>query len=106
VGAGSLTYVTEEGGPVGKVIADRRLVTAAKRVARDNEVPMKGGVSRWCETDVFVARRRGHKAISFMAFDINGRLGEWRSAADTVQTVTAENLAAAADFVTSLIREL
>lgn len=106
VGTGSLTYVTEEGGPVGKVRADRRLVTASKRIARDTDVPMKGGVSRWCETDIFVVRRRGHKAISFMAFDINGRLGEWRSAMDTIETVSADNLAKAADFVTALVREL
>jgi hypothetical protein len=106
VGTGTLTYVTEEGGPVGKVSADRRLVTAAKRVARDREMAMPGGVSRWCETDVYVARRRNHKALSFMAFDINGRLGEWRSTQDTIAQVSEENLAAAADFVTALIREL
>jgi hypothetical protein len=106
VGTGALTYVTDEGGPIGKVSADRRLVTAAKRVARDKDVPMTGGVSRWCETDVYVARRKKHKAMSLMAFDINGRLGEWRSVEDTVAQVSADNLAVAADFVTALIREL
>lgn len=106
VGAGSLAYIEEEGGPVGKVQADRRMVTAAKRVAREHELPVKGRTSRWAATDVFVARRAGFKAMSMMAFDINGRLGEWRSLYDTPDTVSEEAVAAAADFVTALIREL
>jgi hypothetical protein len=106
VGTGSLRYVSEEGGPLSKVRADRRLVTAAKRVARDQDMPVKGRVSRWGVTDTFVARRRGMKAMSVMAFDINGRLGQWRSTGDTPDKVGQEELSLAADYVTALIREL
>ncbi len=106
VGTGALAYVDEEGGPVGKVRADRRMVTTAKRVAREHELPVKSRTSRWTATDVFVARRAGIKAMSIMAFDINGRLGEWRSLYDTADSVNEEAVAAAADFVTALIRDL
>jgi hypothetical protein len=106
VGTGSLGYISEEGGPISKVRADRRLVTAAKRVAREQDMPVKGRTSRWAITDIFVAKRRGMKAISVMAFDVNGRLGAWRSLDDTPDHVGEEQLALAADYVTALIRDL
>jgi len=106
VGTGSLAYIDAEGGPIGTVRSDRRVVSAAKRVARDREMPLKAATSNWAVTDMVVALRDQHRAMSIMAFDINGRLGNWRSSEDTSDQVAEENLADAADFVTALIREL
>ena len=106
VGTGSLAYIDAEGGPIGIIRSDRRVVSAAKRVARDCEMPLKAATSRWAVTDIGVALRARYRAMSVMAFDINGRLGNWRSSEDTADRVAEENLTAAADFVTALIREL
>jgi hypothetical protein len=106
IGTGSLAYIDAEGGPVGMKRSDRRLVSAAKRVARDNEMPLKSATSRWAITDIGVALREGYRGMNLMAFDINGRLGEWRSSSDTSDRVSEDNLVAAAEFVTALIREI
>jgi hypothetical protein len=106
VGTGTLSYVDAEGGPVGTVRSDRRMVSAAKRVARERETPMKAATSHWTITDIGLALRERYRGMNLMAFDINGRLGDWRSAEDTSDHVSEENLAQAADFVTALIREL
>jgi hypothetical protein len=106
VGTGTLAFVDAQGGPVGMRRADRRMISAAKRVARDQELPIRPATSHWGVTDVGEALRERYRAISIMAFDINGRLGEWRSSRDTSDRVSEENIAAAADFATALIREL
>jgi hypothetical protein len=106
VGTGSLAYIDAEGGPIGTARSDRRVVSAAKRVARDRELPLAAATSNWAVTDIGVALRNRYRAMSVMAFDINGRIGNWRSTEDTAERVEEENLTAAADFVTALIREL
>lgn len=106
VGTGTLGFVDAQGGPVGTRRSDRRMVSAAKRVARDQELPIRPATSHWGVTDVGEALRERYRAMSIMAFDINGRLGEWRSSRDTSDRVSEENIAAAADFATALIREL
>ena len=106
VGTGTLSYIDAEGGPIGTARADRRMVSAAKRVARDREIRIKAATSHWAFTDIGAALRERYRAMSVMAFDINGRLGNWRSMEDTADRVSEECLAAAADFVTALIREL
>jgi hypothetical protein len=106
VGTGTLSYIDAEGGPIGTARSDRRMVSAAKRVARDREIKLKAATSHWAFTDIGAALRERYRGMSLMAFDINGRLGEWRSSEDTSDQVSEENVAAAADFATALIREL
>ena len=106
VGDGTLAYVSDEGGALGKKHADRRMFAAARRVARDLELPMKSKTSSWGLTDIGRVLRGGLRGMSIMAFDINGRLGNWRSLSDTSDAVSEANVAAAADFVTAFIREL
>ncbi|MDO8846915.1 MAG: hypothetical protein Q7W51_00805 [Coriobacteriia bacterium] len=105
VGAGAVGYVTEEG--MGRTYrSDRRLVTQAKRTARENGIAVKGGTRRGLTTSVTPALARRFKAMTIMAFDINGRVPNWRWRTDTVDNVTAKTVEQAAGFVTALVRDL
>lgn len=105
LGAGALYWITAEG-MTRRYHCDRRLASLAKRVARDNELPIRGREYRGLSTDATPALARRFKAMSIMAFDINGRLPHWHWRTDTVDNVAESNLELAADFVTKLIREL
>ncbi|MCE5191272.1 MAG: M28 family peptidase [Actinomycetia bacterium] len=105
VGTGSLFWVTSEG-MARRYHCDRRLASSAKRVARDEELPVRGKEYRSLSTDATPALARGFKAMSVMAFDINGRLPNWHWRTDTAENVEPENVELAATFVTKLIREL
>lgn len=105
LGAGSLFWITEEG-MARRYHCDRRLASLARRVAREGELPVKGREYRGLSTDATPALARRFKAMSIMAFDINGRLPHWHWHTDTVENVSVENLELAADLVTRLIREV
>jgi len=105
LGAGAVSYVTREG--MWKLYdADRRLVGAAKRAVREADLPIKGREYRGLSTDATPALARGFRAMSVMAFDINGRLPNWHWSTDTADNVSEGNLETAVDFVTALIKEL
>lgn len=105
VGAGNVGFVTEEG--MGRTLrADRRLITQAKRTARENEMVVKGGSRRGLTTSATPALARRFKAMSVMAFDINGRVPNWRWRTDTTENVTAKTIEQATAFVTALVRDL
>jgi hypothetical protein len=105
VGAGSVAWVTTEG--VGKRLhADRRLTGTSRRVATENEMPIRSREYRGPVTDTTVALTRRMKAMSIMAFDINGRQPGVRTQADTVAAVSPDNIALTVDFVAKLISEL
>lgn len=105
VGAGTLSWVTKEG-ISRRHHSDRRLASSAKRVAREEQMLVKFREYRGAMTDATPALVRGFKALSFMGFDINGRIPNWHSYGDTVDTVSEENLELATDFITKLIRDL
>jgi hypothetical protein len=105
LGSGSVAYVTREG-MWKRYSADRRLVGAAKRAVREADLPIKGREYRGLSTDATPALVRGFRAMSVMAFDINGRLPNWHWSTDTADNVSETNLEMAVDFVTALIKEL
>jgi hypothetical protein len=105
LGTGSLHWVTSEG-MARRYHCDRRLASSAKRVVREEEMPIRGRAYRGLSTDATPALARGFRAMSIMAFDINGRLPNWHWKTDTTDSVQPENLDLAAAFVTKLIRDL
>ena len=87
LGTGNLYYITREG-MAKRYYADRRLVGAARRAARENDLPVKGREYRGLSTDATPALARGFRAMSVMAFDINGRLPNWHWSSDTADQVS------------------
>jgi hypothetical protein len=105
IGSGALQYVTREG-MAKRYDADRRLVSMARRAVREAELPVKGCEYRGLSTDATAALARGYRAMSVMAFDINGRLPNWHWSTDTVDNVDEANLTGAVDLVAAIIKEL
>ncbi len=105
IGAGAVSYVTREG-MAKRYDADRRLISAAKRAVRENGLPITGREYRGLSTDATAALARRFRAVSVMAFDINGRLPNWHWPTDTADNVSEANLESAVDFVAALIKEL
>ena len=105
LGSGSLFYITREG-MAKRYHSDRRLLSAARRAAREADLPVKGREYRGLSTDATPALARGYHAMSVMAFDINGRLPNWHWATDTADNVAEANIETAVDFVSALIKEL
>jgi hypothetical protein len=105
LGSGNLSWITSEG-MAKRFDSDRRLQGAARRVATENGWQVKGRAYRGLSTDATAALARRFRAMSVMAFDINGRLPNWHWTTDTASEVNADNVALAVDFVTALIKEL
>jgi putative aminopeptidase FrvX len=105
LGSGTLTMVTEEG-MARRYRSDRRLIAAGKRVSREQELPVKTGPYRGLSTDATRALARGYRAMSLMAFDINGRLPHWHWHTDVEDNVESGNIEKAEQFVTELVRAL
>jgi hypothetical protein len=105
VGTGSVYYVDSEG-MAKRYRSDRRLVGAARRAITENGLTVRGRDYRGLSTDATPALARGYRAMSVMAFDINGRLPNWHWATDTVANVDEKNLETAAEFVCAVIKEL
>ena len=105
IGSGNVCYVTREG-MAKRYFSDRRVVSAARRAAREADLSVKPREYRGLSTDATVALARGFRAMSVMAFDINGRLPHWHQTTDTMENVSEANLDLAVDFVSALIKEL
>jgi hypothetical protein len=105
IGSGGLHYVTREG-MAKRYDADRRLVGTTRRAVREADLPVKGREYRGLSTDATPALARGFRAMSVMAFDINGRLPNWHWATDTVDGVDEANLETAVELVAAIIKEL
>ncbi len=105
VGSGKVAFVTQEG-MARRYRADRRLASQAKRTARESGMAVGGVPYRGLSTDATPALARGYRAMSVMAFDINGRLPHWHWRTDTVDSVHEPTVVQAAEFVTALIRDL
>jgi hypothetical protein len=105
VGSGAVTYVTREG-MAKRYEADRRLVGATRRAVREADLPVKGREYHGLSTDATPALVRGFRAMSVMAFDINGRLPNWHWITDTADAVSEGNLQTSVDLVAAIIKEL
>ena len=105
VGAGTVHMVTEEG-MARRYRSDRRLLSAGKRVARDNDLPVRTRAYNGLSTDATAALARRMRAMSIMAFDVNGRLPHWHWSTDTVDNIDERNLEVTTRFVTELVRSL
>jgi hypothetical protein len=105
VGSGSVVYVTKEG-MARRYESDRRMVGAAKRVVREAQLDVRPQEYKGLSTDATPALARGYRAMSVMAFDINGRLPNWHWPTDTVENVSEDTITRAVDFVAELIKEL
>lgn len=105
VGSGTLTWVTKEG-MARRYDSDRRIAAAAKRAAQDLGLRARGREYKGLSTDATPALARGFRAMSVMAFDINGRLQNWHWKSDTVENVSDKLVDDAADFVAEIAREL
>jgi hypothetical protein len=105
VGAGALAYITREG-MARRYEADRHLVGATRRAVREADLPVKGREYRGSATDATAALARGHRAMSVMAFDINGRMPNRHWSTDTADGVSEDNLKTAVDLVAAIIKEL
>jgi hypothetical protein len=105
LGSGAITYVTHEG-MARRYEADRRLMGATRRAVREADLQVKGREYHGLSTDATPALARGFRAMSIMAFDINGRLPNWHWKTDTADAVSEANLQTAVDLVTAIIKEL
>lgn len=105
LGTGVLHMVTEEG-MARRYRSDRRLVSAGKRVSRENDLPVRARPYVGLSTDATPALARGYRAMSIMAFDSNGRLPNWHWHTDVEENVDPANLEVAERFVTETVREL
>jgi hypothetical protein len=105
VGTGAVSYVDSEGMGT-RYRSDRRLVGAARRAVAEMGLAIRSRDYRGLSTDATPALARGYRAMSVMAFDINGRLPNWHWATDTVSAVEEPNLVATAEFVCGVIKEL
>lgn len=105
VASGKLHWITAEG-MARSYRATSRLVSTAKRVSREMELPVTAKRYKGLSTDATPALARGYKAMSVMAFDINGRIPNWHWKTDTADTVDPEMLDRTIEFVTGLVREL
>lgn len=105
VGSGAVSFITHEGAAT-RHHADRRLVSQAKRTARDQDLPVRGRTRTGASSDSVVALAKGFRAMSVMAFDINGRLPNWHWHTDTVEAISEDTIDQAVTFVSALVRDL
>jgi len=104
VGAGALYWVTAEG-MARMYRSDRRLVSLAKRVSRENNLLVRPRVYKGMSTDATALLARGYRAMSVMAFDTGGRLPNWHWYTDTSENVQPELIELATAFVAALVRD-
>ena len=104
VGAGQLSWVTSEG-MARRYRADRRLVSLAKRVSREQEILVKPRVYKGLSTDATAAMARGFKAMTLMAFDSSGVPVNWHWKSDTSDNIEPEVVERVTELVTHMIRE-
>ena len=105
LGTGTLYWVTSEG-MARRYRSDRRLVSSVRRASREQDVLIKGREYRGLSTDATPALARGLKAMSIMAFDVNGRLPNWHWSTDTTDNVQPANIENAVKLLMEVIRDL
>ena len=104
VGAGQLSWVTSEG-MARRYRADRRLISLAKRVSREQEILVKPRVYKGLSTDATAALARGYKALTLMAFESTGVPVNWHWKTDTTENIEPEVIERVTELVSHMIRE-
>lgn len=104
VGAGQLSWVTSEG-MARRYRADRRMISLAKRVSREQEILVKPRVYKGLSTDATAALARGYKALTLMAFESTGVPVNWHWKTDTTENIEPEVVERVTSLVTHMIRE-
>jgi len=104
VGAGQLSWVTSEG-MARRYRADRRLISLAKRVSREQEILVKPRVYKGLSTDATAALARGYKALTLMAFESTGVPVNWHWKSDTTENIEPEVIERVTALVSHMIRE-
>ena len=66
---------------------------------------VKGRDYKGLSTDATPALARRFKAMSIMAFDVNGRLPNWHWGTDTSDNVARENIEHAVELAAGMIRD-
>jgi len=104
VGAGQLSWVTSEG-MARRYRADRRMISLAKRVSREQEILVKPRAYKGLSTDATAALARGYKALTLMAFESTGVPVNWHWKTDTTENIEPEVVERVTALVTHMIRE-
>jgi hypothetical protein len=105
-GSGEIVYLTRQGvcahyGP------DPELMASAARVAVHSQEAGVRAAQMTMEDEVGTLRRRGYRAICIAGRDAaTGTLPHWHRADDVVDTISAESLTRAAEFLMDLLAEL
>ena len=105
VGAGALYWVTAEG-VARRYRSDRRLVSLAKRVSRENNLLVRPRAYKGPVTDATAALARRYRAISVMGFDVGGRIPDRHWYTDTSENVAPELVELASAFVAAMVRDV
>jgi hypothetical protein len=105
VGTGTVSFVTEEGA-ARSYHSDRRLVAQARRTVRENDLAIKPHSYKGFSTSATPALARRFKAMTVMAFDINGRVPNQHWHSDVTDNVVPSTIEQATTFVTALLRDL
>lgn len=105
VGIGNVHWVTGEG-MARRYQSDRRLTGAARRVVGEVRLPVRSRVYKGLSTDATPVLARRLRAMSVMAFDINGRIPNWHWRTDTADACDAETIETAVEFTVQLIGEI
>ncbi len=104
VGAGQLSWVTSEG-MARRYRADRRMISLAKRVSREQEILVKPRAYKGLSTDATAALARGYKALTLMAFESTGVPVNWHWKTDTTENIEPEVVERVTSLVAHMIRE-
>jgi len=104
VGAGQLSWVTSEG-MARRYRADRRLISLAKRVSREQEILVKPRIYKGLSTDATAALARGYKAMTLMAFESTGVPVNWHWKTDVSANIEPEVIERVTELVSHMIRE-
>ena len=104
VGAGQLSWVTEEG-MANRYHSAQRIIGLVKRASRAREILVKPRVYNGLSTDATPALARGFKAMTLMAFDSAGLPLNWHWKTDVSANIEPELVERVADLVTEMIRE-
>ncbi|HHT49746.1 MAG TPA: Zn-dependent exopeptidase M28 [Firmicutes bacterium] len=105
LGIGRLTAVTQEG-ILGAKASSPELVSFARTVAAEKNVPMQTAPYKLLTTDGTVFLMRGYPTMTLMAFDDEGLLPNWHWPTDRAEFVEPKNLDDAKELVLGIVRKL
>lgn len=105
LGIGRLTAVTQEG-ILGAKASSPELLSFAKTVAAEKNIPLQTAPYKLLTTDGTVFLMRGYPTVTLMAFDDKGLLPNWHWPTDRAEFVNPQNLNDAKELVLGILRKL